>query len=85
MKILDRKKIRLYRVYFCDYCINFVMVRGYQLLTALHLTDDKNVDIRIKYGSRGDDIRDFGRMDSIYPVHYLPKKEELIRVIMENI
>jgi len=55
-------------------------------LTVLHLGGTKEGTLRVEYGTRGDDVRDLGRMEGIYPVMYCAEREEeLINTIMEDI
>lgn len=55
-------------------------------LTVLHPGVPEASVCRVEYGSRGDDVRDLGRMEGIFPIVYVPgKEEEVIRLIMEDV
>lgn len=55
-------------------------------LTVLHLGGNKEMPLRVELGSRGDDVRDLGRQEDIFPVVYcVDREDELIRLILENI
>ena len=55
-------------------------------LTVLHLGAPEDSVSRVVYGTRGDDVRDLGRMEGIFPVVHVPgKEEELINLIMEDV
>ena len=55
-------------------------------MSVLHLNKSGVSDIRVEYGTRSDDVRDLGRMDGIFPVVYMPDREEdVIGIIMEDI
>lgn len=53
-------------------------------LTVLH-TGEARDSLYIEYGTIGDDVRDLGRMQGIYPMFYDEEREdELIRLIVED-
>ncbi len=55
-------------------------------MSVLHLGGEGREDLRIEYGTIGDDVRDFGNIDGIFPVRYnSQKEEEVIRLICEDI
>ena len=55
-------------------------------LTVIHLGGKDEGSLRVQYGDIGDDVRDLGRMDHIYPLKYCDKREEeLISLIIEDI
>lgn len=55
-------------------------------LTVLHLGKEDVKELSVAYGTRGDDVRDLGRVEGIYPLIYSGEKEDdIIRIIVENI
>ena len=55
-------------------------------LTVLHLVGQKEGSLRVQYGEIGDDVRDLGRMEGIYPLKYFEDREdEIIDLIVENV
>ncbi|MCR5603813.1 MAG: hypothetical protein K6G27_08945 [Lachnospiraceae bacterium] len=55
-------------------------------MTVIHLGGSEEGPLRVEYGSIGDDVRDLGRMDGIYPIKYNAQREdEIIGLIIEDI
>lgn len=55
-------------------------------LTVLHLGGTEDGPLSVEYGTVGDDVRDLGRIDNIFPFKYnAEREEELIQLIMSNI
>ena len=55
-------------------------------LTVLHLGAAADEPLRVEYGTIGDDVRDLGRIDNIFPFKYnADREEELIRLILSDI
>ncbi|MCR4842419.1 MAG: hypothetical protein K5840_04040 [Eubacterium sp.] len=53
-------------------------------LTVLHLGGDIDAPLEVEYGSRFDDVRDFGRMEGIYPYVYVSEREDELIDLISN-
>lgn len=55
-------------------------------LSVLHLGDVPEGSLAVEYGTRGDDVRDLGRKDGIFPFVYVKDREdELIDLMLNDI